>query len=118
MLALCNQQILLQESNMALRKWAYVFLSPNFDPKQHRTEMKSDTCTYITIGIDMNEKEKVLDVAKQLVAEDVQLIELCGGFGPLWLARVNEAINGAVPIGVVMYGPESRKPMLDILTSK
>lgn len=103
---------------MALRKWAYIFLSPDFDPTQHRTELKSNLCTYITVGIDMNSKEQVIDVAKQLVAEGVQLLELCGGFGPLWLARVNDAINGAIPIGVVMYGPEARKPMLDILTSK
>jgi hypothetical protein len=58
----------------------------------------------------------VVDVAKQLVEEGVQLIELCGGFGPQWIAKVSESIQGKVPIGGVFYGPEARKPMLDILS--
>jgi hypothetical protein len=46
-------------------------------------------------------------VARTLVSEGVQLIELCGGFGPLWTAKVIEAIGPAVPVGAVGYGPES-----------
>jgi hypothetical protein len=103
---------------MALHYWAYIFLSPGFNPEQHTTELSSATCRFKTVGIDMTEKEKVIDVAKQLVAEGVQMIELCGGFGPLWIAKVTEAINGAVPVGSVAYGPEARKPLLDILLSK
>ncbi|WP_410097116.1 DUF6506 family protein [Streptomyces sp. Isolate_219] len=30
-----------------------------------------------------------------------------GGFGPVWAGRVIEAIDGAVPVGVVGYGPEA-----------
>lgn len=102
---------------MALRYWAYIFLSPGFDKDKHVSEMKSDVCRFKTIGIDMSRKEQVVDVAKMLVAEGVQCIELCGGFGPVWIAKVSEAIKGAVPVGGVFYGPEARKPMLDILTS-
>jgi hypothetical protein len=58
----------------------------------------------------------VIEVAKELVAEGVQMIELCGGFGPIWIAKVSEAIQGAVPIGGVFYGPEARKPILKILS--
>ncbi|MFF0738855.1 DUF6506 family protein [Streptomyces sp. NPDC004111] len=37
----------------------------------------------------------------------MQLIELCEGFGPVWAGRVIEAIDGAVPVGTVGYGPEA-----------
>jgi len=42
-----------------------------------------------------------------LVADGVQLIELCGGFGPIWTAKLIEAIDDAVPVGSVAYGPEA-----------
>ena len=101
---------------MALHYWAYIFLSPGFDPQKHTTELKSDTCRFKAVGIDMHKKEEVIAVAKKLVEEGVQMIELCGGFGPLWVAKISEAIKGSIPIGTVAYGPEARKPLLDILS--
>ncbi len=32
---------------------------------------------------------------------------LCGGFGPVWTARIIEAIEMKIPVGSVGYGPES-----------
>jgi hypothetical protein len=34
-------------------------------------------------------------------------IELCGGLGPVWQARVRAAVGDRVPVGAVMYGFES-----------
>lgn len=101
---------------MALRYWAYIFLSPGFNAEQHISTMESDSCRFKTVGIDINKKEQVIEVAKQLVDEGVQMIELCGGFGPQWITKVSNAIHDAVPVGGVFYGPEARKPILDILT--
>jgi hypothetical protein len=42
-----------------------------------------------------------------MVSEGVQLIELCGGFSPVWAGKIIEAIEYQVPVGVVAYGPES-----------
>ena len=41
------------------------------------------------------------------MSEGVQLIELCGGFGPAWTGRIQEAISHRVPVGSVAYGPET-----------
>jgi hypothetical protein len=47
-------------------------------------------------------------VASDLVEEDgVTLIEVDGGLGQVWAARVIEAVGDAVPIGAVMFGAES-----------
>jgi hypothetical protein len=100
---------------MALKYWAYIFLSPGFDPEKNVTEMQSASTRFKTIGIDMNDKAKVVAIAQQLVSEGVQMIELCGGFGPEWITKVREAIDGVIPIGGVFYGPEARKPLLDVL---
>lgn len=101
---------------MALKYWAYIFFSPGFNPQEHTAELKSAECRYKTIGISLDKKEQVIEVAKQLVAEGVQMIELRGGFGPQWITKVSEAIKHAIPIGGVFYGPEARKPLLDVLT--
>lgn len=101
---------------MGLKHWAYIYLSPGFGTEAKKTTTTVGRCRFDSVGIDITAKEKVLPVAKQLVADGVQLIELCGGFGPIWIARVNEAIQGAVPVGGVFYGPEWRKPLLDVLS--
>lgn len=100
---------------MSLKFWAYIFLSPGFDFRK-QTLLESGQTKVKVIGIDMKKKEEVIQVAKELVADGVQMIELCGGFGPIWVAKVLEEIHHAVPVGSVMYGPEARKAMLDILS--
>lgn len=101
---------------MKFNNFAYIFLGPNLDPKRHRSEIKTDKLTFITVGIDFNHKELVIDIAKELIQNGAQMIELCGGFGPLWIAKISEAVGGVVPIGSVAYGPESRKMLLDLLS--
>ena len=102
--------------SMKFNHFIYIYLGPDLDPTVTRSVMKSGNFTFVTVGIDFKQKEKVIDVAKEAVANGAQVIELCGGFGPLWIAKVTEAINGQVPVGSVMYGPEARKPMLDLLS--
>ncbi|TQR44298.1 DUF6506 family protein [Paenibacillus popilliae] len=100
---------------MALQNWAYIYLSPGFSPEENTITTGNQHCNFTAVGIDFNNKERVIPIAKQLVIEGIQMIELCGGFGPIWIAKVCEAINHAVPVGSVAYGPEARQPMLDLL---
>ncbi len=103
---------------MALRKWAYIYLSPGFDAERNLVRTQSDRCEFIAVGLDFSDKAKVVEISQQLHAEGVQMIELCGGFGPLWIAKVSEALGGAIPVGSVAYGPEARQPMLDLLVEE
>jgi len=101
---------------MKFNNYAYIFLGPDLDPAQHRAIIKTDKLTYTTVGISFNNKEQVIDIAKELIAKGAQMIELCGGFGPIWIARVIEATDSKVPVGGVAYGPEARKPLIDLLS--
>ncbi len=101
---------------MNFNNFIYIFLGPGLDPVKHRAVIKTDKLTYTTVGIDFMKKEQVLTVAKEAVINGAQMIELCGGFGPLWVAKVTDAIQGSVPVGSVAYGPEARKPLLDLLS--
>lgn len=57
--------------------------------------------------VGVKSPEQGIQVAREMVAEGIQLIELCGGFSPVWAGKIIEAIDYAVPVGVVAYGPES-----------
>jgi hypothetical protein len=99
---------------MEFNHYAYIFLSPGMDENKNRSVMKSDQATCVIVGLDPKNKSRVVDIAKELIADGAQMIELCGGFGSVWMAKIIEATNGAVPIGGVFYGPEARKKLVDL----
>ena len=103
---------------MALQYFAYLYIAPGFHPDNHTTVVESDACKIKTIGMDVSLKERSIDLCKILVKNNVQLIELCGGFGPLWVAKINEAIDSKIPVASVMHGPETRQAMLELLRPK
>lgn len=90
---------------MALTHWAFIYTAPGTDPEGERTEIDSGPCRTVVVGIER--PEQGVDVARRLVDEGVQLIELCGAVGPMHAGRIIEAIEGAVPVGTVGYGPEA-----------
>jgi hypothetical protein len=101
---------------MKFNHFAYIFLGPDLNPDENRVEIKTDKLRFVAIGVDFNHKEIVIDIAKEVLADGAQMIELCGGFGPLWIAKISEAINHAIPVGSVAYGPEARKPLLNLMS--
>ncbi len=57
--------------------------------------------------------EMACESAKQLVADGVQLIELCGAFKGHMPEQVIKAIDEKVPVGHMEYTPEERKKLMD-----
>jgi hypothetical protein len=90
---------------MALSLWAFIYTGKGCDPARDRVVVGSPSCRCITVGVER--AEQGVEVARALVGEGVQLIELCGGFGPVWAGRIVEATGGAVPVGAVGFGPEA-----------
>jgi len=90
---------------MSLERFGFIVTGAGMDPAEHRAEISSDRFTSVMVGV--TEPAQALAVAQDMVRDGVQLIELCGGFGPVWTAAVVEAIGGAVPVGSVGYGPEA-----------
>jgi 2-keto-3-deoxy-6-phosphogluconate aldolase len=90
---------------MALRRFGFIVKGAGYEPTKHTVTLSSPQITTTMVGI--SQPEQALAVAQAMVADGVQLIELCGGFGPIWTARVIQAIDGKIPVGSVSYGPES-----------
>lgn len=90
---------------MALRHWGFIYTAAGADPERDWSVVDSGACKTVLVGVER--ADQGVDVARRLVGDGVQLIELCGGFGPVHTGRIIEAIDGAVPVGSVGYGPES-----------
>lgn len=85
---------------MALTKFGFIVTGDRF--VQHQG---TDKFQMKVVGVAS--PSEGIEVAQAMVQEGIQLIELCGGFSPVWAGKIIEAIGYAVPVGVVAYGPES-----------
>jgi len=88
-----------------LNNYGFIFLSPNANPLTHRAVI--ETHGFKTTLVAVPDPSAAPSVAAALVAEGVQLLELCGAFGPHWTDRVLDATQNRVPVGAVGYGVES-----------
>ncbi|MFI0352792.1 DUF6506 family protein [Actinomadura sp. 9N407] len=90
---------------MALTHWGFIYTAPGVDPEGRWSTADTDGCR--TELVALRSVEQAPDAARRLADQGAQLIELCGAFGPVWTARVIEAVGGRVPVGAVGYGPEA-----------
>jgi hypothetical protein len=77
---------------------------PGYSPNEHAAELASGEFNTQVVGV--SNFSSAVAVAKRLVADGVQLIELCGGFSEDEARDLRVHVAGAIPIGVVTYSPE------------
>lgn len=85
---------------MALSKFGFIVTGDNFEQYQGTESFQMKV-------VGVAKPEQGIEEARKMVKEGIQLIELCGGFSPVWAGKIIEAIEYAVPVGVVAYGPEA-----------
>jgi len=87
------------------RRKAIIYEEAGADPAVDRivTEHGDNQTTIVAVP----EPTAAIEVAIELVNNGVDLIEVCGSFGPIWHTKVIEAVGGQVPVGSILYGFES-----------
>ncbi|MDA8212202.1 MAG: DUF6506 family protein [Clostridia bacterium] len=85
---------------MAL-KAAFLFVAPEVDTTEHKAWVETPQVHVLTIAA--KDYEVAAQVAKELVVQGIQAIELCGGFGHAGVAKIVEAVEGKIPVGVVRF---------------
>ncbi|RKX54463.1 MAG: hypothetical protein DRP50_04350 [Thermotoga sp.] len=82
-------------------KAAFMFIAPEADPKKHKTIISTPEVELHVVGV--KSYDEACKVAKELVNQEIAAIELCGGFGNAGVAKVSEAVERKIPIGVVRF---------------
>ncbi len=82
-------------------KWGFIYTLGDADAAPVTTTMGSTACQLLCVGVATVDDGPV--AARQMRAEGVELIELCGAFAGAGLA----AVVAEVPVGAVFYGGEA-----------
>ncbi len=90
---------------MALKTFGFIVSAAEFSGAPHRSEIAVGDFRMIIHGV--GRPQDGAEAARLLLADGAQLIELCGGFSAHETADVLTAVDGAVPVGAVRYGPEA-----------
>lgn len=82
-------------------KAAFIFLAPEAEPERHRAVISTPAVELHVVGV--KNYDEACRIAKELVNKGIVAIELCGGFGHRGVAKIVEAVEGKVPVGVVRF---------------
>jgi predicted polyphosphate/ATP-dependent NAD kinase len=82
-------------------KWAFIYTLDEPAATPRIDAIGSLTCVGVSSVSDAP------GLARQLVEDGAELIELCGGFGGAGLSAVVSAVQGRVPVGAVFFGVEA-----------
>ena len=82
------------------RKVCFLFINGYLSEPQ-RMVMDLGDAEMIVVGV--GSYEMACCEAKKLAEEGVLMIELCGGFGNVGHAKVTEAVEGKLQVGVVRF---------------
>ncbi|SDE88159.1 DUF6506 family protein [Sporomusa acidovorans] len=82
-------------------KAAFIFIAPEANSQQHRSVITTPQVELTVIGV--SDYLSAVATVKELVAQGIGAIELCGGFGHEGVAAVKKAANNKAVVGVVRF---------------
>lgn len=82
-------------------KAAFIFVAPQTDSDKHQTVIETPVLTLKVIGTE--NYLQAVEIAKQLVEEGIEAIELCAGFGNEGTAMISKAVAGKAKVGSVKF---------------
>ena len=82
-------------------KAAFLFVAPGADYRVHKTVVDTPGVSLTVVGV--SDYHMAETATEELIAEGIEAIELCGGFGDLGTAAVKRACRGRAAVGVVRF---------------
>lgn len=96
-----------------ISKYGFILKAPGYNRLTDQARLNTEG--FETTVIAVSTVEEACDAAKELVAEGVELIEMCGGFGKEGAEVVIAAIDCPVPVGYVDFSNLEKKKLNDHL---
>lgn len=84
-----------------ITKYAFILKAEGYNHENDRRTLETDG--FNTKIVAVSSVDEACTVARKLVEEGVEIIELCGGFTVSNSEEIIEAINGSVPVGLVGF---------------
>lgn len=96
-----------------LTKYGYIILGEGYKPPQHNAAINSPSFSSTIICADS--VETAIIVAKKMVKDGIEVIELCGEFGQNGAFQIINAINCKIPVGYVSFNGYEHDKLTDFL---
>jgi hypothetical protein len=97
---------------MMLTSFGFIVKAPGYSALQHHAQLLSEKFSTRVVGVaDLAE---AIWAARNLIAEGVQLIELCGGFSESDRTELENQTGHEVPVGVVVYNPTQEAELVKL----
>ena len=87
---------------MARLKAAFMFVTPDADPSEHRATISTPDTVELTV-VGVKDYQQAIQVSQELLDQGVQAIELCAGFGQIGVAKVAQAVGDKAVVGAVRF---------------
>ncbi len=81
-------------------KAAFLFIAPEADAQQHRAVVTTPMVELTVVGV--SNYQAACEAVKELAAQGIGAVELCGGFGLEGAAAIKRAAPG-LAVGVVRF---------------
>lgn len=94
---------------MKLSDYGFIMIDPSYK-KEEKAVLSSGI--FKTTVCCVQDIDMACALAKQLVADGVQLIELCGAFKGDMPKQVIKAIDGKVPVGHMAYSEKEHEKLM------
>ena len=81
---------------------AYMYIVPDADPSEHKATISKSAFFNLTV-VGVKDYQQAGEVARELVNQGVQVIELCSGFDDSGVAKVAQAVADKAAVGAVRF---------------
>ncbi len=98
-----------------INQYGFIVKAENYDGNTDSTTLNTTGFSTQVIGVSSNDEAIV--VARKMIEQGIQVIELCGGFGLESAQYISRSLNTDVPIGYVTFH-DNEQLKLDKMLSK